>query len=61
MPSRIARTKTDALDDNYTAGYSPFVPRDLNSKSALLRRKGVNHSQWTKNLEHYNQRKGYKN
>ncbi|XP_012274876.1 RNA-binding protein NOB1 isoform X2 [Orussus abietinus] len=35
-PSRLARTKTDALNDDYIAGYSPFVMRDTNSRSAIL-------------------------
>lgn len=40
MPSRQARTKTSALDEDYIAGYSPFVRRDVDSRSALLRTKG---------------------
>ncbi|XP_071575931.1 RNA-binding protein NOB1 [Temnothorax nylanderi] len=35
-PSRLARVKNDPLDDDYIAGYSPFVMRDVNSKSAML-------------------------
>ncbi|XP_012540283.1 RNA-binding protein NOB1 [Monomorium pharaonis] len=35
-PTRLARTKNDPLDDDYIAGYSPFVMRDINSKSAML-------------------------
>ncbi|EGI64412.1 RNA-binding protein NOB1, partial [Acromyrmex echinatior] len=35
-PSRLARKKNDPLDDDYIAGYSPFVMRDINSKSAML-------------------------
>uniref|UniRef100_A0A1B6LHL0 RNA-binding protein NOB1 n=1 Tax=Graphocephala atropunctata TaxID=36148 RepID=A0A1B6LHL0_9HEMI len=35
-PSRLARTKTNPLDDDYIAGFSPFVMRDVNSKSAML-------------------------
>lgn len=38
MPTRVARTKTNALED-YIAGYSPFVARDIDSKSAILRGK----------------------
>ncbi|XP_072753536.1 RNA-binding protein NOB1 [Anoplolepis gracilipes] len=34
--SRLARTKNNPLDDDYIAGYSPFVMRDINSKSAML-------------------------
>uniref|UniRef100_A0A3F2Z485 RNA-binding protein NOB1 n=1 Tax=Glossina pallidipes TaxID=7398 RepID=A0A3F2Z485_GLOPL len=40
MPSRVARTKTNALDEDYIAGLSPFAMRDVDSKSALLRSKG---------------------
>ncbi|KYN43059.1 RNA-binding protein NOB1 [Trachymyrmex septentrionalis] len=35
-PSRLAHIKNDPLDDDYIAGYSPFVMRDINSKSAML-------------------------
>ncbi|XP_015603970.1 RNA-binding protein NOB1 [Cephus cinctus] len=35
-PTRLARTKNDPLNDDYIAGYSPFVMRDTNSKSAML-------------------------
>ncbi|XP_051159958.1 RNA-binding protein NOB1 [Leptopilina boulardi] len=35
-PSRLARMKNDPLKDDYIAGYSPFVTRDVNSKSAML-------------------------
>ncbi|KAM0731746.1 RNA-binding protein NOB1 [Formica fusca] len=35
-PSRLARMKNNPLDDDYIAGYSPFVMRDINSKSAML-------------------------
>lgn len=35
-PSRLARLKNNPLDDDYIAGYSPFVMRDINSKSAML-------------------------
>ncbi|KAJ8961217.1 hypothetical protein NQ318_008900 [Aromia moschata] len=35
-PSRLARTKNNPLDDDYIAGFSPFVMRDVNSKSAQL-------------------------
>lgn len=37
MPTRVARTKTNALEDDYIAGFSPFVTRDIDSKSAILR------------------------
>lgn len=40
MPSRVAKTKTNALDENYIAGISPFAVRDVDSKSAVLRSKG---------------------
>lgn len=35
-PSRLARTKNNPLNDDYIAGFSPFVMRDVNSKSAML-------------------------
>ncbi|XP_065202679.1 RNA-binding protein NOB1-like [Planococcus citri] len=35
-PSRLARTKTDALEPDYIAGISPFATRDVYSKSAQL-------------------------
>ncbi|XP_015108916.1 RNA-binding protein NOB1 [Diachasma alloeum] len=35
-PSRLARMKNDPLNDDYIAGYSPFIMRDVNSKSAML-------------------------
>ncbi|XP_055384901.1 RNA-binding protein NOB1 [Condylostylus longicornis] len=48
MPSRVAKTKTQALDEDYIAGYSPFATRDLSSKSALLRAKG-HIKEWARN------------
>ena len=35
-PSRLSRTKNNPLNDDYVAGYSPFVMRDVTSKSAML-------------------------
>ncbi|XP_049791564.1 RNA-binding protein NOB1 [Schistocerca nitens] len=35
-PSRLACKKNDPLDPDYIAGYSPFVMRDITSKSAVL-------------------------
>jgi len=35
-PSRLARTKTDALHTDYVQGMSPFARRDVHSKSAQL-------------------------
>lgn len=35
-PSRLARMKTNPMEDDYIAGFSPFVMRDVNSKSAQL-------------------------
>lgn len=49
MPSRVAKTKTQALDEDYIAGYSPFVRRDVESKSALTRDKGGNIKDWARN------------
>lgn len=78
MPSRIARTKTNALEDDYVAGtftfyhqvrrdgckrflkyyvsgFSPFVTRDVDSRSALLRAKGGNTlKQWARNNDFKN-------
>lgn len=35
-PSRLARTKNNPLDPDYIAGFSPFVMRDVSSRSAML-------------------------
>lgn len=35
-PSRLARIKNNPLHEDYIAGYSPFIMRDVNSKSAML-------------------------
>lgn len=59
MPSRVARTKTNALDEDYIAGYSPFVRRDVDSKSALLRTKG-SIRQVMRNHEYMNTRRNKK-
>ncbi|XP_050669903.1 RNA-binding protein NOB1 isoform X1 [Leptidea sinapis] len=34
--TKLARKKTNALDPDYTAGFSPFAMNDVNSKSAVL-------------------------
>lgn len=47
-PSRLAKTKTNALDPDYTAGLSPFVTKDIYSKSAMLGFKGSVQKQWMK-------------
>lgn len=57
--SKKAQLKTDALDDNYTAGYSPFVMRDIDSRSSKLRNT-ANIKQWMNNNEYDNHRRGYK-
>ena len=57
--SAKARAKTNALGDDYIAGYSPFVMRDVDSKSAMLR-SSSNIKQFMKNYEYDNYRKGYK-
>lgn len=56
MPSRVARTKTQALEEDYVAGFSPFVRRDVDSKSAMLRAKSGTTSlkQWARNNEFNN-------
>ncbi|CAB0005824.1 unnamed protein product [Nesidiocoris tenuis] len=35
-PTRLAMKKTNALEPDYTAGVSPFIMRDVYSKSAML-------------------------
>lgn len=57
--SAKAKAKTNALGDDYTAGYSPFVMRDVDSRSAVLRGKS-DLKQWMKNYEYDNHRRGYK-
>lgn len=59
MPSRVARTKTNALDEDYIAGYSPFVRRDVDSKSAVLRTKGSIRD-WMRNHDYQNVRRNKK-
>ncbi|XP_022129352.2 RNA-binding protein NOB1 isoform X1 [Pieris rapae] len=34
--TKLARNKTNALDPDYLAGFSPFAMKDVNSKSAVL-------------------------
>lgn len=46
--SKKAQVKTDAMDENYTAGYSPFVMHDLDSRSSRLRNT-ANIKQWMNN------------
>lgn len=57
--SKKAQLKTDALDANYTAGYSPFVMRDVDSRSSKLRNT-ANIKQWMDNNAFDNHRRGYK-
>ncbi|XP_035900619.1 RNA-binding protein NOB1 [Anopheles stephensi] len=57
--SAKARSKTNALGDDYTAGYSPFVMRDIDSRSAVLRGSS-NLKQRMTNLTYDNKRRGYK-
>ncbi|XP_063698965.1 RNA-binding protein NOB1 [Culicoides brevitarsis] len=57
--SKKALMKTNALDDDYIAGYSPFVLRDTDSRSAMLRNTN-NIKQWMKNYDYDNHRRGYK-
>uniref|UniRef100_A0A182NQ49 RNA-binding protein NOB1 n=1 Tax=Anopheles dirus TaxID=7168 RepID=A0A182NQ49_9DIPT len=54
-----ARAKTNALGDDYAAGYSPFVMRDIDSRSAVLRG-SANLKQRMSNYEYDNKRRGYK-
>uniref|UniRef100_A0A2M4BNY2 RNA-binding protein NOB1 n=1 Tax=Anopheles marajoara TaxID=58244 RepID=A0A2M4BNY2_9DIPT len=57
--SNKARNKTNALSDDYTAGYSPFVMRDVDSRSAVLRGSS-NLKQRMANYEYDNKRRGYR-
>ncbi|CAH1175639.1 unnamed protein product [Phaedon cochleariae] len=46
-PSRLARMKNNPMEDDWIAGYSPFVMRDVNSKSAqLCIRPGAEFKHW---------------
>lgn len=47
-PSRLAKTKTNALDPDYVAKLSPFATKDVYSKSAMLGFKGSSQKQWMK-------------
>ncbi|KAG5884763.1 hypothetical protein JTB14_029243 [Gonioctena quinquepunctata] len=48
-PTRLARMKNNPLDDDYIAGFSPFVMRDINSKSAQMGiRPGQEFKHWMK-------------
>nr|CAG4651912.1 EOG090X07WR [Triops cancriformis] len=48
-PTALARQKTNALDDNYVAGNSPFVINDVYSRAALLgRRAGGTSNNWNR-------------
>ncbi|XP_023302247.2 RNA-binding protein NOB1 [Lucilia cuprina] len=60
MPSRVAKTKTNALNEDYIAGFSPFAMRDVDSKSAMLRSKG-HLKEWARNntFEEDRRRKNY--
>lgn len=57
--SKKAQLKTDTQDDTYTTGYSPFVMRDVDSRSALMRNT-ANIKQWMNNYDYDNHRRGYK-
>ncbi|XP_052859954.1 RNA-binding protein NOB1 [Anopheles cruzii] len=57
--SNKARSKTNALGDDYTAGFSPFVMRDVDSRSAVLRGSS-NLKQRMTNLSYDNKRRGYR-
>uniref|UniRef100_A0A182J1F0 RNA-binding protein NOB1 n=1 Tax=Anopheles atroparvus TaxID=41427 RepID=A0A182J1F0_ANOAO len=56
--SRKARAKTNALAADFTAGASPFVMRDIDSRSAVLRGSS-DIKQRMKNLDYDNKRRGY--
>ncbi|XP_058066467.1 RNA-binding protein NOB1 [Anopheles bellator] len=57
--SNKARSKTNALGDDYIAGFSPFVMRDVDSRSAVLRGSS-NLKQRMTNLSYDNKRRGYR-
>lgn len=57
--SKKAQMTTNALDDDYIANYSPFVMRDVDSRSAMMRNT-ANIKQWMNNYEYDNHRRGYK-
>ncbi|XP_066159099.1 RNA-binding protein NOB1 [Euwallacea fornicatus] len=57
-PSRLARMKNNPLDDDYIAGFSPFIMRDVNSKSAQLGiRPNMEFKQWMKKNPNESRRK----
>lgn len=58
-PSKKSIAQTDALDVDYTSGYSPFSIRDLDSRSARLRTQ-VNIKQLMQNHEYDQYRKACK-
>lgn len=49
-PSRLARTKNNPLDPDYTAGFSPFIMRDVSSRSAMLGIRGTDIKSVMRNL-----------
>ncbi|XP_066992303.2 RNA-binding protein NOB1 isoform X2 [Anabrus simplex] len=60
-PSRLARTKTNPLDPDYTAGYSPFVMRDVTSRAAVLGIRGTEIKNWMRRNPNEVRKKGSKN
>lgn len=50
--TKLARKKTNAMDPDYTAGFSPFAMKDVNSKSAVLGVRANNQDikYWMKNF-----------
>lgn len=57
--SKKALQKTNTLSDTYIAGVSPFVVRDIDSRSSKLR-SSTDIKQWMENYEYDNNRRGYK-
>ena len=57
--SKKALKKTNAFDEDFTAGMSPFSVRDIDSRSAKLR-SNTNIKQWMSNYEYDNMRRRYK-
>jgi RNA-binding protein NOB1 len=35
-PTKLGCAKNDPLNEDYIAGYSPFIMRDVNSRAAML-------------------------
>ncbi|KAK9882484.1 hypothetical protein WA026_021825 [Henosepilachna vigintioctopunctata] len=57
-PSKLARIKNDPLSEDYIAGFSPFITRDVYSRSAMLGiRPNVAAKDWMKRNSNASRRK----